>query len=85
MGPQASFGAIESYENANPGAFKNKTNVVDNQLASYNGGETISSAYAMQTSDFGAMHVNVGMRAELTNSTYTGHVASTRRTAARRR
>jgi TonB-dependent receptor len=77
MGPQASFGAIESYENANPGAFKNKTDVVDNQLASYNGGETISSAYAMQTSDFGAMHVNVGIRAELTNSTYTGHVADT--------
>ncbi len=77
MGPEPSFGALETYEDANPGAFKNKTDVIDNQLASYNGGETISSAYMMQTSDFGAMHVNFGLRAELTNSTYTGHVAST--------
>ena len=77
MGPEPSFGAIEAYENANPGSFKNSTNLVKNQLGSYNGGETISSAYAMQTSDFGAMHVNVGLRAELTNSTYTGHISDT--------
>ena len=76
MGPEPSFGAIESWENANPSAFKNATNLVKNQLGSYNGGETITAGYAMQSSDFGAMHVNVGLRAELTNSSYTGHVAS---------
>ena len=32
MGPQPSFGAIESWENTNPGAFKNTTNLVKNQL-----------------------------------------------------
>jgi TonB-dependent receptor len=76
MGPQPSFGAIESWENSNPRAFKNTTNLVKNQLASYDGGETITAGYAMQSSDFGAMHVNVGLRAEYTNSSYTGHVAS---------
>jgi TonB-dependent receptor len=77
MGPQASQGAIEAWEDANPGLFKNKTSVVKNQLGSYDGAETISSGYAMQSSDFGAMHVNVGLRAEVTNSSYTGHVAAT--------
>jgi TonB-dependent receptor len=76
MGPQPSFGAIESWESSNPGAFKNTTNLVKNQLASYDGGETITAGYAMQSSDFGAMHVNLGLRAEYTNSSYTGHVAS---------
>ena len=76
MGPQPSFGAIEAWENSNPGAFKNTTNLVKNQLASYDGGETITAGYAMQSSDFGAMHVNVGLRAEYTNSSYTGHVAT---------
>ena len=76
MGPQASQGAIEAWENANPSAFKSTTNLSRNALGSYDGGETISAAYAMHTSDFGPMHVNVGLRAEVTNSRYTGHVAS---------
>src|ERR1700760_1189451 len=76
MGPQASEGAIEAWENAHPSAFKNTTNLVKDQLGRYDGSETISSAYAMHTSDVGALHVNVGLRAELTNSSYTGHVAS---------
>ena len=76
MGPQASQGAIESWENGNPGAFKSTTNLTRNQLGSYDGSETITAGYAMHTSDIGAMHVNVGLRAEATNSRYTGHVAS---------
>ena len=41
------------------------------------GSETISSAYAMHTSDAGRLHINAGLRAEVTNSSYTGHVATT--------
>jgi TonB-dependent receptor len=76
MGPQASQGAIEAWENANPTAFKSTTNLVKNQLGSYDGAETIAAGYAMHTSDVGALHINVGLRAEETNSRYTGHVAS---------
>ena len=76
MGPQASQGAIEAWENAHPSAFRNTTNPVKNALGSYDGDETISAAYAMQTSDIGALHANIGLRAELTDSRYTGHVAS---------
>ena len=76
MGPQASQGAIEAWENANPSAFKSTTNAVKNQLGSYDGGETITAGYAMHTSDIGSLHVNIGLRTELTNSKYTGHVAT---------
>lgn len=76
MGPQASQGAIEAWENAHAGAFKSTTNVTKNLLGSYDGGETISAAYLMHTSDMGAMHVNLGVRSEVTSSRYTGHVAT---------
>ena len=76
MGPQASEGRMESWENANPGAFTDKTNYTRDQLGSYTGGETIYSAYAMHTADAGALHVNLGLRAEATRSDYTGHVAT---------
>ncbi|HVX41477.1 MAG TPA: TonB-dependent receptor [Gemmatimonadaceae bacterium] len=76
MGPQAAEGAIESYENAHPEAFTDKTNFAKDSLASYDGGEDVYSAYAMHTSDAGALHVNVGLRAEATRSHYTGHVAT---------
>jgi TonB-dependent receptor len=76
MGPQASQGAVEAWENSHPNAFKNTTNLVKNELGSYDGGETITAGYVMHTSDVGAVHVNLGLRAEVTNSSYTGHVAS---------
>lgn len=76
MGPQASEGAIETWENANPGAFKNATNFTRDSLGSYTGGEKIYSAYMMHTSTAGAWHVNLGLRSEMTNSSYVGHVAA---------
>jgi len=76
MGPQASQGAIEAWENAHPTAFTSTTSASRNALGSYSGGETITAGYAMHSSEIGAVHVNVGVRAELTNSDYTGHVAS---------
>lgn len=76
MGPQASEGAIEAWEIAHPSAFKNTTNLVRDSLGSYSGGETISSAYAMNSMDVGRLHMNLGLRLEQTHSTYTGHVAS---------
>ena len=76
MGPQASQGAIERWENANASAFTSTTNPTKNALGSYRGGETISALYAMHSSDVGAMHLNLGLRTEVTSSSYTGHVAS---------
>lgn len=76
MGPQASEGNVQAWEDSHPTAFKNTTNLTKNALASYSGGETIYAGYGMHTSDVGALHVNVGLRAEVTHSDYTGHVAS---------
>jgi TonB-dependent receptor len=77
MGPEASEGAVQAWENSHPSAFTNNTNPTRNALASYAGNETIYAGYAMHTADVGALHVNVGLRGEVTNSQYTGHVAST--------
>ncbi|HEX4681433.1 MAG TPA: TonB-dependent receptor [Gemmatimonadaceae bacterium] len=76
MGPQANEGSMEAYFAAHPEQFTNTTNVVKNQLGGYNGSEAIYSAYAMHTSDAGNLHVNLGLRSEVTHSDYTGHVAS---------
>ena len=75
-GPAGERGLIEAYFAAHRDHFTETTNVTKNQLASYNGSETIYSSYAMNTTDFGALHVNVGLRSEITHSDYTGHVAS---------
>ena len=77
MGPEASEGSVQAWENSHPASFTNKTNLTLNALASYAGNEMIYAGYAMHTSDVGALHVNLGLRGEVTNSHYTGHVAST--------
>ena len=76
LGPMPAVGAIEHYEDANPSAFTNVTNVIRNQVGSYSGGETVYSGYGMNTTDFGPLRVNLGLRLEATHSTFAGNVAS---------
>ena len=76
MGPQASVGAIEAWEDSHPSAFKNTTNTVKNALGSYDGRESIYAGYLMQSTDVAALHINLGLRTEITHSDYTGHVAT---------
>src|SRR4029077_12968774 len=67
-----------AYEDANPGAFTNTTDTVGNALASFNGKERIFAGYVMNAMDLSsAVHLNLGLRVEMTHSSYLGHVAST--------
>ena len=77
MGPVPSQDASIALENANGSAFVDKTSAVKNALASFSGGERVSAAYAMHTSDFGALHLNLGLRLEHTAVSYSGNVMTT--------
>ena len=77
LGPLPDFDVSTAFENGNPGAFTNKTDSVGNALATFTGRERILAGYLMNDFDLSpAVHVNLGVRVEMTHSTYTGHVAS---------
>ncbi|HEX2646043.1 MAG TPA: TonB-dependent receptor [Candidatus Dormibacteraeota bacterium] len=76
MGPLPDLGVTNQWEDTHGGSFTNGTNVVRNQLASFTGSERIYAGYAMNSVEFGALHLNVGVRAEVTHSDYTSHVAA---------
>jgi len=74
IGPMPSLGASNDYENTHP--FQDVTNAVRNALASFNGSERIYAAYLSNTVDAGPLQLYLGLRAENTHSTYTGHVVT---------
>ncbi|GJG84901.1 TonB-dependent receptor [Gemmatimonadetes bacterium T265] len=76
LGPVPAVGAVARYEDANAGLFTNTTNAARNAVGSFNGGETIYSGYGMNTTDFGPLRVNLGLRLEATHSSYDGNVAT---------
>ena len=69
--------ATVSWEDAHPSAFANQSDTVGDALASFSGSERIIAGYVMNDVDLGRAHLNLGLRVELTHSSYTGHVAST--------
>ncbi|HEX4574975.1 MAG TPA: DUF2012 domain-containing protein, partial [Gemmatimonadales bacterium] len=75
MGPLPEPSIAVAWENAHPQAFADQSNPVRNALATFNGREQVYAGYAMNTVDFGAVRVNLGLRVEATHSDYTGHVA----------
>ena len=77
MGPLPEPGMIVPWENSHPQDFTNTTDTVRNELASFTGRERVSAGYVMNTVDFGALRVNLGLRVEATQSDYTGHAAAT--------
>jgi len=74
IGPMPSLGASNDYENTHP--FQDVTNVVRDQLASFNGSERIYAGYLSNTLGVGALQLYLGLRAENTRSAYTGHVVT---------
>ncbi len=76
LGPVPDFGSTQTYENANPGAFDDQTDTLGNQLASFTGSEKIYAGYLMNTTEFGPMLVNIGLRVEQTNDTYSGNAVT---------
>jgi TonB-dependent receptor len=77
LGPSPDAGAAKAWEDAHASQFRNTTNTARNALGSYTGGETVYAGYAMNTVDVGALRANVGLRAEITHASYTGHAATT--------
>ena len=76
LGPVPAVGSTARYEDANPGMFTNTTNAARNAVGSFGGTETIYSGYGMNTTEFGPLRVNLGLRVEATHSSYDGNVAS---------
>jgi TonB-dependent receptor len=77
IGPMPDQAAVAVWEGAHPGAFANATNATGDSLGSFSGSERITAVYAMQTTDFGPLRVNLGLRVEATHATYNGHALST--------
>ena len=77
LGPLPDFGTSTAFENGNPGSFTSSTDSVGNQLATFSGKERILAGYVMNDLDLGpAVRLNLGVRVEMTHSSYGGHVAS---------
>ena len=74
IGPMASLEAANGYENSHP--YQDVSNTARNALSSFNGGERIYAAYLSNDVDVGPMQIYVGIRAENTHSSYTGHVVT---------
>ena len=77
IGPQADHGALIRFEGANPGMLKETTKPISDSLSNFNGGEKVSSAYAMHTIDHGPFRLNAGLRLEHTAVSFSGNDAST--------
>ncbi|MEP6780969.1 MAG: TonB-dependent receptor [Gemmatimonadaceae bacterium] len=82
MGPEADHGRVTAFEYANPSMFKETTKPISDSLNNFSGGEKVASVYAMNTADFGALRVNLGLRVEQTSVNFSGNVATTPATGA---
>jgi TonB-dependent receptor len=76
IGPQADHGALIRFEDANPAMLKETTKPISDSLSNFNGGEKVASAYAMHTLDHGPFRLNLGLRLEHTDESFTGNDAS---------
>src|SRR6267378_1861675 len=77
LGPVPDADAVIAYENAHAGNFLNVISPNSDSLGSFDGSERITAGYVMNTTDVGALQVNVGVRVEATHATYAGHSLST--------
>ncbi len=77
IGPVPNNAAVTAYENAHAAEFSQTRNPVQDSLGSFHGSERIVAAYAMSTTELGALRVNVGLRVEATHARYLGHALAT--------
>src|SRR5665213_431010 len=77
LGPVADNSAVNAYEDAHPSLFNQTRDPVKDSLGSFAGSERVTAAYVMNTTDVGALRVNLGLRVEATNASYRGHALST--------
>jgi len=77
LGPVPDADAVIAYENAHLGNFRNVISPNSDSLGSFDGSERITAGYVMNTTDVGALQLNVGVRVEATHASYAGHSLST--------
>lgn len=77
IGAVPDHGTTSSFENANPGLFKETTKSVSDSLSNFTGGEKVAAGYVMNTVDVGRLRINTGLRLENTAVHFSGNVAST--------
>ncbi|HKW49262.1 MAG TPA: TonB-dependent receptor [Gemmatimonadaceae bacterium] len=75
--PAIDNSGVNAYEDAHATQFSQTRNPVKDSLGSFNGSEKIYAAYGMNTTDFGALRVNLGLRIEATSASYLGHALLT--------
>lgn len=73
IAPVIDVSGVAAYENAHSADFTQTRNPAKDSLGSFYGGEKIYSAYGMNTTDFGQLRVNLGLRVEATRASYLGH------------
>ena len=73
IAPVINLASAAAFEQANPAAFTQTRDPAKDSLGSFYGEERIYSAYGMNTTDFGALRVNLGLRIEATRASYLGH------------
>ncbi len=74
VGPSTEVRAASTYFRENPDRFSLNVNTVNNSIAaSYQAEEDIVGAYAMGTTDFGALRLVGGVRYERTKNTYSAN------------
>ena len=73
IAPVINNDGVNAYENSHGAEFSQTRNPVKDSLGSFYGGEKIYAAYGMNTTDLGALRVNLGLRVEATRASYLGH------------
>ena len=73
IAPVVNNSGINAYEDSHAGEFTQTRSPAKDSLGSFYGGEKIYAAYGMNTTDFGALRVNLGLRVEATQASYLGH------------
>ena len=76
IGPMPDPAAAHRVEDIQVSSFVNGTDTVSNIVASLTGSERIYAAYVSNRIEVGALELYLGLRAENTHATYTGHAAS---------
>ena len=74
IGAMPSLEAANAYENTHQ--YQDVTNVPRDALSSFNGSERIYAGYVSNDVDVGPLQVYLGLRAENTHASYTGHVVT---------
>lgn len=73
IAPVINLAGAAAYEQSHPSEFSQTRDPAKDSLGSFYGSEKIYAGYAMNTTDIGALRVNLGLRVEATRASYLGH------------